>query len=189
MKSKSKNSLTNGSGSSGSSSSGSGSDNYANGSSNYGPAGASMTGTAGNSGASAGTMNGGSSRHPQSSSSLSAENIPCRTIAATDIRGASVDADCLDQQQPQQPMNHHNNPHRPHISLDKCDDFQFNVPPEAPVFEPSEEDFKNPLVYINKIRPTAEKFGICKIRPPSVSIFNIGACFFFFLIVHPLLNL
>nr|XP_040240432.2 lysine-specific demethylase lid [Anopheles coluzzii] len=167
MKSKSKNSLTNGSGSSGSSSSGSGSDNYANGSSNYGPAGASMTGTAGNSGASAGTMNGGSSRHPQSSSSLSAENIPCRTISATDIRVASVDADCLDQQQPQQPMNHHNNPHRPHISLDKCDDFQFNVPPEAPVFEPSEEDFKNPLVYINKIRPTAEKFGICKIRPPS----------------------
>ena len=49
---------------------------------------------------------------------------------------------------------------------------------KAPVFEPSEEDFKNPLVYINKIRPTAEKFGICKIRPPSVSIFNIGACFF-----------
>uniref|UniRef100_A0A182QGU4 [histone H3]-trimethyl-L-lysine(4) demethylase n=1 Tax=Anopheles farauti TaxID=69004 RepID=A0A182QGU4_9DIPT len=56
---------------------------------------------------------------------------------------------------------------RPHISLDKCDDFQFNVPPEAPVFKPSEEDFKNPLVYINKIRPMAEKYGICKILPPS----------------------
>lgn len=60
-------------------------------------------------------------------------------------------------------------PHKPHISLDKYDEFQFKVPPEAPVFEPSEEDFKNPLIYINKIRPIAEKYGICKIRPPAVS--------------------
>lgn len=58
---------------------------------------------------------------------------------------------------------------KPHISLDKYDEFQFKVPPEAPVFEPSEEDFKNPLIYINKIRPIAEKYGICKIRPPTVS--------------------
>ncbi|XP_055595397.1 lysine-specific demethylase lid [Uranotaenia lowii] len=57
--------------------------------------------------------------------------------------------------------------HKPHISLDKYDEFQFKVPPEAPVFEPSEEDFKNPLIYINKIRPIAEKYGICKIRPPT----------------------
>lgn len=56
---------------------------------------------------------------------------------------------------------------KPHISLDKYDEFQFIVPPEAPVFEPSEEDFKNPLIYINKIRPIAEKYGICKIRPPA----------------------
>lgn len=60
-------------------------------------------------------------------------------------------------------------PHKPHISLDKYDEFQFKVPAEAPVFEPSEEDFKNPLIYINKIRPIAEKYGICKIRPPAVS--------------------
>ncbi|XP_053697650.1 lysine-specific demethylase lid [Sabethes cyaneus] len=58
-------------------------------------------------------------------------------------------------------------PTKPHISLDKYDEFQFKVPPEAPVFEPSEEDFKNPLIYINKIRPIAEKYGICKIRPPA----------------------
>lgn len=58
-------------------------------------------------------------------------------------------------------------PHKPHISLDKYDEFQFKVPAEAPVFEPSEEDFKNPLIYINKIRPIAEKYGICKIRPPA----------------------
>ncbi|XP_058455418.1 lysine-specific demethylase 5 [Malaya genurostris] len=56
---------------------------------------------------------------------------------------------------------------KPHISLDKYDEFQFKVPPEAPVFEPSEDDFKNPLIYINKIRPIAEKYGICKIRPPA----------------------
>ncbi|XP_052894691.1 lysine-specific demethylase lid [Anopheles moucheti] len=195
MKNKSKNSLTNGSGSSSgssssSNSSGSGSDNYANGST-YGSSGATMTGAAGggpgSNSASAGTINGGG-RHVQSSSGLSAGNSPNRGSIATADAGASSGpgvADCADEQQEQQPMNYHNhNAHhsnrnhlyqqqkqqggnRPHISLDKCDDFQFSVPPEAPVFEPSEEDFKNPLVYINKIRPTAEKYGICKIRPPS----------------------
>ncbi|XP_065066766.1 lysine-specific demethylase 5A-like isoform X2 [Rhopilema esculentum] len=42
----------------------------------------------------------------------------------------------------------------------------FIQPPEAPVFEPNEEEFKDPLAFIAKIRPFAEKIGICKIRPP-----------------------
>uniref|UniRef100_T1IT35 [histone H3]-trimethyl-L-lysine(4) demethylase n=1 Tax=Strigamia maritima TaxID=126957 RepID=T1IT35_STRMM len=45
-------------------------------------------------------------------------------------------------------------------------DFQFISPPEAPVFEPTEEEFQDPLAYIAKIRPIAEKSGICKIKPP-----------------------
>ena len=36
----------------------------------------------------------------------------------------------------------------------------------ALVFHPSEEEFMDPLGYINKIRPIAEKCGICKIVPP-----------------------
>ncbi|XP_071961642.1 lysine-specific demethylase 5A-like [Antedon mediterranea] len=43
----------------------------------------------------------------------------------------------------------------------------FSPPPEAPVFEPTEEEFSDPLGYIAKIRPIALKTGICKIRPPS----------------------
>ncbi|XP_047433228.1 lysine-specific demethylase 5C isoform X1 [Mugil cephalus] len=43
---------------------------------------------------------------------------------------------------------------------------EFVPPPECPVFEPSWEDFQDPLGYIAKIRPIAEKSGICKIRPP-----------------------
>jgi histone demethylase JARID1 len=39
---------------------------------------------------------------------------------------------------------------------------------KGPVFFPTVEEFEgNPLHYINKIRPIAEKYGICKIVPPD----------------------
>ncbi|XP_036387743.1 lysine-specific demethylase 5C isoform X1 [Megalops cyprinoides] len=44
---------------------------------------------------------------------------------------------------------------------------EFVPPPECPVFEPTWEEFEDPLGYIAKIRPIAEKSGICKIRPPA----------------------
>uniref|UniRef100_A0A674D127 [histone H3]-trimethyl-L-lysine(4) demethylase n=1 Tax=Salmo trutta TaxID=8032 RepID=A0A674D127_SALTR len=44
---------------------------------------------------------------------------------------------------------------------------EFIAPPECPVFEPSWEEFADPFTYINKIRPIAEKTGICKVRPPK----------------------
>uniref|UniRef100_A0A453A2Y6 Uncharacterized protein n=1 Tax=Aegilops tauschii subsp. strangulata TaxID=200361 RepID=A0A453A2Y6_AEGTS len=37
---------------------------------------------------------------------------------------------------------------------------------EAPVFHPTEEEFKDTLKYIESIRPTAEPYGICRIVPP-----------------------
>ncbi|XP_010460894.1 PREDICTED: lysine-specific demethylase JMJ18-like isoform X2 [Camelina sativa] len=38
---------------------------------------------------------------------------------------------------------------------------------DAPVFTPSLEEFEDTLAYIEKIRPQAEPFGICRIIPPS----------------------
>lgn len=49
-------------------------------------------------------------------------------------------------------------------------EFKFVRPLDAPVFCPTEKEFEDPLAYLNKIRPQAERAGICKIKPPSVSI-------------------
>eukprot|EP01113_Clastostelium_recurvatum_P018013 TRINITY_DN2125_c0_g1_i1.p1 TRINITY_DN2125_c0_g1~~TRINITY_DN2125_c0_g1_i1.p1 ORF type:complete len:842 (+),score=204.27 TRINITY_DN2125_c0_g1_i1:177-2702(+) len=44
----------------------------------------------------------------------------------------------------------------------------WNVP-ECPVFRPTPEEFSQPLVYISKIRQEAERYGICRIIPPSLA--------------------
>ena len=51
---------------------------------------------------------------------------------------------------------------------EESEKFTFCPPPEAPVFHPTLEEFKDPLKYIATIKPIAIHSGICKIIPPEV---------------------
>lgn len=118
---------------------------------------------------------------------IDGDDVPTITLGSVDCDSLpsteSLQTDCDGTQKTgAQPhasfLRSHLQSRHPHssFSINKNEEFEFEVPAEAPVFVPTEQEFKNPLTYISKIRPIAEKYGICKIRPPAVSSFRSKAC-------------
>lgn len=62
---------------------------------------------------------------------------------------------------------------KPTESTSKCEIL------EAPTFYPSEAEFNDPLKYIDTIRSAAEKYGLCRIVPPST--FRVSDWLFVFI--------
>ncbi len=55
-------------------------------------------------------------------------------------------------------------------------EYEFKPPPECMVYEPTLEEFKDALAYLEKIRPEAEQYGTITIKPPPVSIRIASSC-------------
>ena len=56
--------------------------------------------------------------------------------------------------------------HNARVNIERKEKNLFNLTP-APVYYPTSEEFQDPMAYIEKIRPEAELFGLCKIVPPK----------------------
>ncbi|XP_037927459.1 lysine-specific demethylase lid isoform X2 [Teleopsis dalmanni] len=97
------------------------------------------------------------------------EKLPTNVIGTNNSSGKKYHNSCPHPTNTVRSKNQ--SPTQPHssstFSMNKNEGFNFDPPPECPVFRPTVDEFKNPLAYISKIRPIAEKCGIAKILPPE----------------------
>lgn len=56
---------------------------------------------------------------------------------------------------------------QPHASREAPKRIRPHNLPEAPTFRPTEDEFRDPMLYIQKIAPEGQKYGIVKIIPPD----------------------
>ncbi|XP_005179423.1 lysine-specific demethylase 5 isoform X2 [Musca domestica] len=109
-----------------------------------------------------------SAQKKQNSNSDSGVGVPVNSNEEKSSASKKYHSSCPQPTSSGRKEKNHSQPHSSStFNMNKTEEFHFDTPLECPVFRPTPDEFKNPLAYISKIRPIAEKCGIAKILPPE----------------------
>nr|XP_033790502.1 protein Jumonji isoform X2 [Geotrypetes seraphini] len=97
-------------------------------------------------------------------------NRPKRATAGRNLPGKQAHDETENAACETLSTSHTDSLHKPHDSLGKQERVgksEWPVMVEIPVLQPSAKEFNDPLIYIESVRAQVEKYGMCRVIPPS----------------------